>query len=48
MDNFTDILMAGSKGVERSPFGKDEEIRPAPLTEHGFSILVKVTKGNIN
>lgn len=47
MDNFTDILMTGSEGVERSPFGKNEEMRPAPLVEHGFSTLVKVTKGNV-
>lgn len=47
MDNFTDILMTGSEGVERSPFGKNEEMRPAPLAEHGFSTLVKVTKGNV-
>jgi len=36
MDNFTDILMSGSEGVERAPFGKNEEMKPAPLAEHGF------------
>jgi len=45
MDNFTDILMAGSEGVERAPFGKNEEMKPAPLAEHGFSIIVKTVSG---
>jgi len=25
-DNFTDILMAGSKNVERAPFGRNEDM----------------------
>ena len=41
MDNFTDILMSGSPGAERAPFGKDEVMREAPLAEHGFSVMVK-------
>ena len=45
MDNFTDILMSGSEGVERAPFGKNEDMRPAPLAEHGFSIIVKTLSG---
>jgi len=45
MDNFTDILMSGSEGVERAPFGKNEDMRPAPLAEHGFSIIVKILSG---
>jgi 7,8-dihydropterin-6-yl-methyl-4-(beta-D-ribofuranosyl)aminobenzene 5'-phosphate synthase len=45
MDNYTDILMSGSEGVERAPFGKNEEMRTAPLAEHGFSIIVKTLMG---
>jgi 7,8-dihydropterin-6-yl-methyl-4-(beta-D-ribofuranosyl)aminobenzene 5'-phosphate synthase len=42
MDNFTDILMSGSEGVQRLPFGKNEDMRPAPIAEHVFSALVKI------
>lgn len=27
------------------PFGKNEEMKPAPLAEHGFSIIVKTVSG---
>jgi 7,8-dihydropterin-6-yl-methyl-4-(beta-D-ribofuranosyl)aminobenzene 5'-phosphate synthase len=43
MDNFTDILMSGSAGAERAPFGEDEVMRLAPIAEHGFSVMVKTS-----
>lgn len=47
MDNFTDILMAGAENVERAPFGRNEEMNLPPLTEHGFSIILKIsTRGS--
>jgi 7,8-dihydropterin-6-yl-methyl-4-(beta-D-ribofuranosyl)aminobenzene 5'-phosphate synthase len=43
MDNFTDILMSGSVGAERTPFGEDEVMRSAPIAEHGFSVMAKTS-----
>lgn len=43
MDNFTEILMASSENVKRAPFGKNQEMRPVPLAEHGFSVIAKVS-----
>jgi len=42
MDNFTDRILAGEKGVKRFPAWKKGAFCPGPIAEHGYSALVRV------
>jgi 7,8-dihydropterin-6-yl-methyl-4-(beta-D-ribofuranosyl)aminobenzene 5'-phosphate synthase len=44
VDNFVDLLMAGTETVRRAPPAWDTFERDALLAEHGFSLLVKVER----
>lgn len=46
VDNYTDILLESTKMVKRSPLAAGEQISPAPLAEHGLSLLIKVFRGS--
>lgn len=44
VDNFVDVLMASSKGVERAPRPWDYFEREPLIAEHGYSLLLTVHK----
>jgi 7,8-dihydropterin-6-yl-methyl-4-(beta-D-ribofuranosyl)aminobenzene 5'-phosphate synthase len=45
MDNVFDMLLAGSDHIKRFPLHTDVFHHPLPIAEHGFSALVKITRG---
>jgi 7,8-dihydropterin-6-yl-methyl-4-(beta-D-ribofuranosyl)aminobenzene 5'-phosphate synthase len=45
MDNSIDLLMAGSDVAQRFPLSPNFFDRPSPISEHGFSVLVEVQRG---
>lgn len=44
MDNYTDILLAGSDRVQRVPLSRGERLADPLLAEHGLSLLVKARR----
>jgi len=46
MDNSIDVLMASTEVVRRFPLGPNPFERPLPMAEHGFSALIRVTRGS--
>ncbi len=48
MDNYTDRLLPLSLPAIRPSMIKNERFLPAPIAEHGFSALIKVSCNNEN
>ena len=46
VDNSFDLLMTSNKNVKRYPLLPDTLIKPLPIAEHGFSVLVDVNFGS--
>jgi 7,8-dihydropterin-6-yl-methyl-4-(beta-D-ribofuranosyl)aminobenzene 5'-phosphate synthase len=45
MDNSTDILLTNSDHAIRLPLVKNDKfILPPPIAEHGFSVLINISK----
>lgn len=45
MDNTFDMLMASTEVARRLPLGPNPFERPAPIAQHGFSVLITVKQG---
>ncbi|HEX5504601.1 MAG TPA: MBL fold metallo-hydrolase, partial [Thermomicrobiales bacterium] len=45
MDNTFDMLMASTEVARRLPLGPNPFERPAPIAQHGFSVLITVRRG---
>jgi len=45
VDNVADLLLESTENVKRAPRIKDGKLSPPLLAEHGFSVLIHVTKG---
>ena len=45
-DNSIDLLMASTDVARRLPLGPNPFERPLPVAEHGFSVLIKVVRGD--
>jgi 7,8-dihydropterin-6-yl-methyl-4-(beta-D-ribofuranosyl)aminobenzene 5'-phosphate synthase len=45
-DNSIDLLMSGSEVACRLPLGPNPFDRPLPIAEHGFSVLIEVSRGD--
>jgi len=46
LDNTIDLLMSSTDIAKRLPLGPNPFEKSLPIAEHGFSVLVKVKKGN--
>jgi 7,8-dihydropterin-6-yl-methyl-4-(beta-D-ribofuranosyl)aminobenzene 5'-phosphate synthase len=44
--NYTDVILESTEVARRPPIYVDEWISPAPLAEHGLSLLIKVFRGS--
>lgn len=45
-DNSIDLLLAGTEVACRLPLGPNPFERPLPIAEHGFSVLIDVSRGD--
>jgi len=46
IDNYTDVILESTEVARRAPIYAGEWISPAPLAEHGLSLLIKVFRGS--
>lgn len=46
MDNSIDILLPSSENAKRFPLGPNPFDKPLPFAEHGFSALIRASKGD--
>lgn len=45
MDNSIDVLMASTEVAHRLPLGSNPFERPAPMAQHGFSVMLETRRG---
>lgn len=48
VDNVADLLLENTENVKRAPRIRDGELSPPLLAEHGFSAIIRATKGGEN